>query len=113
MSRFMKILQDKFTGQQRADRFEFGSIECSIVEQNSEISRQLGTQQEYLFKFIWQNRFFCRAKDLVKARENVVKQFKHDLFGEFNQWILQARQAVFEGDREKLMSLLDKLEDGL
>lgn len=113
MSRFLKILEAKFTGQQRADRFDFGSIECVVEPADIEPTRAVRTQQEYVFRFQWFNRFFCDQRNFIEAKKNVVRQLENDLYGNVHRWILAAREAVFEGDREKLMALLDKLEDGI
>jgi hypothetical protein len=93
MSKLMRIIESKFTGIRRPAGVDI--------------------QQEFVFQFLWRNRFFCRPRELMLAKANVIRQFKADIFADVDRLIIEGRQAAIEGDTKKVLEVFDKIEDEL
>jgi hypothetical protein len=111
MSKLMRIIESKFTGIRRPAPQSFGSIDVSVDALTDPAGVDI--QQEFVFQFLWRNRFFCRPRELMLAKANVIRQFKADIFADVDRLIIEGRQAAIEGDTKKVLEVFDKIEDEL
>jgi hypothetical protein len=111
MNKLFRVIECKFTGTQRPAPQTFGALDVSVEALTD--AATLDVQQEYIFQFLWRKRFFCRPRDLVRAKENVIRQFKADIFADVERLIIEGRQAAITGDSQKVLEILDKIEDEL
>lgn len=99
MSRFIDAIRASKTGR-RAAILE--PLSCGICKVEP-ILDVFQTTEEYEFKVEWMVRAFCQHNDFDAMMENIHRQLKEAVYGEFRNRILRLERAIYEQDREKVL----------
>ena len=99
MSKFMEAVEAKLTGQRVA------IIPELVVTQDYDSLVPLATQEDaiqYDIGVAWKVRTHCKPRDVPAVTENVIRQLREEIYGQFRWRAIQIQRAAYEQDREKL-----------
>jgi len=94
MSKFINAIQTQLLGQ----RPIYPSLSVSTVKEFEAVSYD--TLAKYLISVSFEQIITCRPEELSYAKDNVVKELREIIYGEFRDNILQLERAVYARDEK-------------
>ena len=105
MSRFIDHVRAKMTGQKVAVVPELAvTVDKEVLPFPDDFALT-----QYDIGVEWKSRTHCRPVDLPHVIDNVVKQLREDVYGEFRHTALEIQRAAYERNYEKMHALIREL----
>jgi hypothetical protein len=96
----MEAIRHKLTGKKHAI-LEPLSVAMERIEPGS--FGNLQATEEYEFKVLWRVIASCERQDFYAMQNNVVRELREAIYGQFRERVLMLERAIYEHDREKVL----------
>lgn len=100
MSQFIDSVKEKITGK-RSPIYEPLCVDITTKDDPAKFFR---IKNEYEIEVSWRRRISCETKDIRPVIDNVVRELREAVYGDLKQQVLRLERAVYEQDREAILS---------